>query len=344
MVNEHGGNIYLNDIIYDFSANINPLGLPENVKNALVNSIDMWDKYPDPYCTELTEKLSAKIGVAPENIVCGNGAADLVYRVIYTFKPKTAVICTPSFSEYEKALNEVGSKIITYNLSEENNFILGEKILDILDKNIDMLILASPNNPTGKIISPEILEKICRKCSENNIIFLCDECFMDFVKYDEKFTARNFLNENVIVLKAFTKIYSMAGLRLGYAIFDDPEKAVLVKQTGQFWSVSTPAQIAGIAALDEDNYVKNTLEIIEKERDFLQNEFLKLNIKIFSSDANFILFKCNFPLDDMLLKEKILIRNCGNFKGLNDKFFRIAVRSHNENTVLISALRRILNG
>ena len=246
--------------------------------------------------------------------------------------------------EYEKALKEFGSKIITYNLREENNFILDKKILDLLDKNVDMLILASPNNPTGKIISPEILEIICKKCSENNIIFLCDECFMDFLKGGEKFTAKNFLNGNVIILKAFTKIYSMAGLRLGYAIFGYSEKADLVRKTGQFWSVSAPAQIAGIAALDENNYIKNTLKIIENERNFLQNELLKLNIKIFHSDANFILFKCNLPLDDLLLKEKILIRNCGNFKGLNDKFFRIAVRSHNENTVLISALRRILNG
>lgn len=344
MVNEHGGNIYRNDVFYDFSANIDPLGLPENVKNALVNSIDMWDKYPDPYCTELTEKLSAKIGVVPENIVCGNGAADLIYRIIYTFKPKNAVICMPSFSEYEKALNEVGSKIITYNLREENDFIIEEKILNVLDNNVDMLILASPNNPTGKIISPQILEKICRKCSENNIIFLCDECFMDFVKCGKKLTAKNFMNGNVIILKAFTKIYSMAGLRLGYAIFGYAEKADLVRKAGQFWNVSTPAQIAGIAALDEDYYVKSALEIIEKERNFLQNELLKLNIKFFPSDANFILFKCNFPLDDMLLKEKILIRNCRNFKGLNDNFFRIAVRSHDENAAFISVLRRILNG
>ena len=344
MLNEHGGNIYRKDIIYDFSANINPLGMPENVKNALTNSIDMWDKYPDPYCRELTRKLSEEVGISPENIICGNGAADLIYRIIYSFNPRNAVICTPSFSEYEKALNEVGSKIITYNLREENDFIFEEKIFDILNKNVDILILASPNNPTGKIISPEILERICRKCSENNIIFLCDECFMDFVKESGKFTARNFLNENIIILKAFTKIYSMAGLRLGYAIFGDSEKAGSVMNAGQFWSVSMPAQIAGIAALEEDDYVKNTLEIIEKERNFLQNEFMKLNINFYSSDANFILLKCNLPLDDLILKEKILIRNCGNFKGLNHHFFRIAVRSHEENTVLISTLRRILNG
>ena len=344
MLNEHGGNIYRNDIIYDFSANINPLGMPENVKNALTNSIDTWNEYPDPYCRELTRKLSEEVGISPKNIICGNGAADLIYRIIYTFKPKNAVICTPSFSEYEKALNEVSSKIIIYNLREENDFIIEEKILDTLDKNVDILIFASPNNPTEKIISPKILERICRRCTENNIIFLCDECFMDFVKESEKFTAGNFLNENMIILKAFTKIYSMAGLRLGYAIFGDPQKAGSVKNAGQFWSVSTPAQIAGIAALDEDDYIKNTLEIIEKERNFLQNEFSNLNIKFISSDANFILLKCNVPLDDLFLKEKILIRNCGNFKGLNHNFFRIAVRLHEDNTVLISSLRRILNG
>ena len=341
---EHGGDVYSNDVLYDFSANLNPLGMPKSVADALKSSVDEWEKYPDHYCRKLTEKIAEHENFSAENIVCGNGAADLIYRIIQTFKPKKSVICAPSFSEYKKALTEFGSKINIYYLSENSGFILDGKILEMLTESVDMLILCLPNNPTGITIDSEILEVICKKCLEKNIIFLCDECFMDFVKNSENLSAKNFINKNIIILKAFTKIYAMAGLRLGYALFGSSEYAEKVRKTGQFWSVSTPAQIAGITALDEKNYIQKTIEIIEKERDFLYNELLNLNFKVYCSEANFILFKCNFPLDVLLLKHKILIRNCANFDGLGENFFRIAVRSHEENMVLIEALRRAANG
>lgn len=341
---EHGGDIYNNDILYDFSANLNPLGMPKGVTNVLKNSVDEWDKYPDPYCRKLTEKIGLHENFFAKNIVCGNGAADLIYRIIQAFKPPKSVICAPSFSEYEKALNEFGSKITVYRLLEKNNFILDSGIIELLTENIDMLILCSPNNPTGKTIDTEILKNICEKCLEKNIIFLCDECFMDFVKNGKNKSVRNFINKNIIILKAFTKVYAMAGLRLGYALFGNAEYAEKVRKTGQFWSVSSPAQIAGIAALDEKNYIQKTIEIIENERDFLLNELSKLNFKLYNSEANFILFKSNLPLDELLLKHKILIRSCANFDGLGENFFRIAVRSHEENIALIEALRRVVNG
>lgn len=341
---EHGGDVYSNKILCDFSANLNPLGMPKSVANALKSSVDEWEKYPDPYCRKLTEKIAERENFPAENIVCGNGAADLIYRIIQTFKPKKPVICAPSFSEYKKALIEFGSETNIYYLSENKGFILNSEILEILTESVDMLILCSPNNPTGITIDSKILEVICKKCLEKNIIFLCDECFMDFVKNSKKISVRNFINKNIIILKAFTKIYAMAGLRLGYAIFGSLENTEKVRKTGQFWSVSTPAQIAGIAAFGEKNYIQKTIEIIEKERDFLCNELLKLNFNVYRSEANFILFKSNLPLDEMLLKNKILIRNCANFDGLNKNFFRIAVRSHSENMVLIETLRRVANG
>lgn len=340
---EHGG-IYNSDILYDFSANLNPLGIPKSVINLLKNSVDEWDKYPDPYCRKLTEKIGFHENFPAENIVCGNGAADLIYRIIQAFKPKKSVICAPSFSEYKKALTAFESEIIVHNLSEKNNFILGSGIIELLTENIDMLILCSPNNPTGKTIDTEILKNICEKCLEKNIIFLCDECFMDFVKNGKNKSIRNFINKNIIILKAFTKVYAMAGLRLGYALFGNTENTEKVRKTGQFWSVSSPAQIAGIAALDEKNYIQMTIEFIENERDFLLNELSKLNFKLYNSEANFILFKSNLPLDELLLKHKILIRSCANFDGLGEIFFRIAVRSHEENIALIEALRRLENG
>ncbi|MCM1024240.1 MAG: aminotransferase class I/II-fold pyridoxal phosphate-dependent enzyme [Prevotella sp.] len=340
----HGGNVYRNEILYDFSANINPLGMPEKVKNILKNSIDDWEKYPDPHCGKLINKIAEHENFPEKNIVCGNGAADLIYKTVQALAPNKSLICVPSFSEYEKALREFGSEVIMNFLSEENDFILDKNLPENLDDSIDMLILCSPNNPTGRTIDAEILEMICKKCLEKNIIFLCDECFLDFIKYGGSKSVKKFINKNIIVLKAFTKIYAMAGLRLGYALFGSSELAEKVRRTGQFWSVSSPAQIAGIAAVNEKNYIQKTFEIIETERNYLASELKKLNYKVYPSETNFILFKSNLPIDEFLLKNKILIRNCQNFIGLGKNYFRIAVRSHEENTALIEALRRVKNG
>lgn len=339
---EHGGDIFEREILYDFSANLNPLGMPERVKNALQKSISEWEKYPDPFCRSLVKKLSECENFPPENIVCGNGAADLIFRIVQTVKPKKSVVCTPSFSEYSKALMQNGSDISTYFLAEKNNFALDENILEKLDESVQMLILCTPNNPTGRTIDGELLRRICEKCKANDIVFLCDECFIDFTENSAR--AEQFINPNVVVLKAFTKIYAMAGLRLGYALFGDGTLAEKVRKNGQFWSVSAPAQTAGVAALSEKYYLEETLELVKTEREFLTEKLQNFGFKVYPSEANFILFYTKLSLDEMLLQEKILIRNCANFSGLTDGFFRIAVRSHEENSALVSAIERCLNG
>lgn len=341
-ITEHGGDVFEREIMYDFSANLNPLGMPESVKNALQKSISEWEKYPDPLCRNLVNKLSEHENFAPENIVCGNGAADLIFRIVQAVKPKKAVVCAPSFSEYSKALVQNGSEILTYFLSEQNDFVLDEKILEMLDESVQMLILCTPNNPTGQTIDSELLRRICEKCKANDIVFLCDECFIDFTENAAR--AEQFLNADVVILKAFTKIYAMAGLRLGYALFGDAELAESVRKKGQFWSVSAPAQTAGEAALDEKFYLEKTIELVKTERGSLTEKLRDFGFKVYPSKANFILFKSELPLDEMLLQEKILIRSCTNFDGLEQGFFRIAVRSHEENSALVSAIERCLNG
>ena len=342
MKNEHGGDIFEREILYDFSANLNPLGMPESVKNALQKSISEWEKYPDPFCRSLVKKLSERENFPPENIVCGNGAADLIFRIVQTVKPQKAVVCAPSFSEYSKALIQNECEILHYFLSEKSGFALDEKILEMLDESVQMLILCTPNNPTGRTVDSELLRRICEKCEANDIVFLCDECFIDFT--ENAAHAEQFMNPNVVVLKAFTKIYAMAGLRLGYALFGDAELAEKVRRNGQFWSVSAPAQTAGEAALDEKNYLEKTLELEKKEREFLTENLRNFGFKVYPSEANFILFYTKLALDEMLFGEKILIRNCANFDGLEQGYFRIAVRSHEENSVLVSAIERCLNG
>ncbi len=158
---EHGGNAN-SDILYDFTANINPLELPENVRKILAENINNFSHYPDPDCTYLIKKISECENILPEKIVCGNGAADLIYRLIYAVMPKRALLLAPTFSEYEKALAEVGCKIKYHYLRENENFQVTKRLLENL-QNVDMFFLCNPNNPTGKIAEPEILNEISRR-------------------------------------------------------------------------------------------------------------------------------------------------------------------------------------
>ena len=270
--------------------------------------------------------------MSAENIVCGNGADDLIYRIVHAIKPHSAVIAKPTFSEYAKALREVGCVVKEHESGS---------IANALTHEVDMLILCNPNNPTGRLIPQDVLEYICDKCAENGTIFLCDECFIDLCEGGGNRTAKRFTNDNIIVLKAFTKTYAMAGLRLGYALFGIPGLAAKVRKTGQFWSVSSVAQAAGIAALGEREYVERSRKIISEERKYLSDEIRKLGFKVYPSDVNFILFDCGFPLDELLLNEGILIRNCANYSGLGDGYFRVAVRCHDENKALVEAIERV---
>ena len=333
MVNTHGGDTYGRKIKLDFSANLNPLGMPESVKEAAMKAVSESARYPDPYCRELIKKLSEHEGIVSEKIVCGNGADDLIYRIVNALKPKRAVIAKPTFSEYEKALCEEGCDVLKS---------APEHISDVLTESVDMLILCNPNNPTGQLIEREELKSICEKCSEKSIVFLCDECFIDLCENAEERSVKQFMNENVIVTKAFTKTYAMAGLRLGYALFGSSELAEKVRENGQYWSVSTVAQAAGTAALDEKKYVDDAKKIIAKERKYLFDKLQEFGFIVYPSDANFILFRCSYPLDKMLLDEGIMIRNCADHSGLGDGYFRIAVRLREENKMLIEAVEKVI--
>ena len=339
----HGGNDLSLDISLDFSANLNPLGMPEKVREAVIASAAGWEKYPDPLCGELRGKLSQKLGVPVCDIVCGNGADDLIYRIVSALRPKRALICAPAFGEYRKALSEYGCTVDEHFLRIENDFALTESILDSIAGS-DMLILASPNNPTGQIIKTELLAAIAEKCSETGAYFLCDESFIGFSPESEKLTALNLLNGNTIVLRSFTKLFAMAGLRIGYTVCGSRAIAEKISASGQYWSVSAPAQAAGIAALDENDYIKRTADLIKSEREHLAAELAGMGVKVFPSDTDFILFKARDDLGELLLERKILIRSCADFSGLDGGFFRTAVRTGFENEQLIAAIRRIMNG
>lgn len=335
----HGGDIYSREVKSDFSANLNPLGIPEAVRAAAAGAD--FTHYPDTRCSVLSRAISDYEGVPAENIVCGNGAADVIYRIVGALRPKRALLCAPTFSEYEKALAERDCAVLYHKLREEDGFKLREDIFPEISA-VDMLFLCSPNNPVGSVIEPLLLERILGRCRECGTVAVVDECFLDFA--EDGFSAKNCLFPNIIVIKAFTKICAMAGLRLGYALFGDERCAHSVRECGQPWSVSAPAQAAGVAAarvLSETDFLARTRALIAEERDFLAGELSRLGFEVFPSSANFLLFKGAENLAKALLERGIAIRSCRDYRGLDERFFRIAVRTHEENERLTTALSDI---
>jgi len=343
---KHGGDIYSNQVRLDFSANINPLGIPEGVQEAAQKAVADCIHYPDPYCRELTAAIAKKERVPESFILCGNGAADLIYRFVVAMKPQRAVILAPGFSEYEDALRAMDCEVQYHFLQEELRFRLTEEFLSELTEDIDVVFLCNPNNPTGQLIDQGLLKRILARCKEQKIFIFLDECFLDFVKEGDKHSLKKELqtNDTILILRAFTKMYAMAGLRLGYCICNNRKVLDSMVKCSQSWAISIPAQAAGLAALREKAYVKKTIEMIEEERNYLIEELYRLEIHFFPPTANYIFLKSEKDLYALLIERGILIRSCHNYPGLGYGYYRIAVKSHEDNSELIKALECIEKG
>ncbi len=339
---EHGGNIYKHKNIIDFSANINPLGIHEDIKKAFIKSLEMAHNYPDPDCVEIRELLSIKEKVDSKNIICSNGAAEIIFAVCFAFKPKRALLCAPCFAEYEQALKVCGCDIERHILKEENCFKPdNDFIYDI--NNFDIMFFTNPNNPTGILSDVNYIEKIIKRAVQNNIIVVFDECFIDFIENKYMYSAKKFINQydNIIILNAFTKFYSIPGLRLGYAVFSDSEKAYKVRECIQTWNVSVTAQYAGVAALKIDNsFDSDTIKYISKEKEYLLKNIKP--IKLYGHSANFIFFKENERFGNEMLRRGIMIRDCSNYYSLGKGFYRIAVKTHEDNKRLVDIWENLI--
>lgn len=346
---KHGGDIYSQKVRLDFSANINPLGMPEGVKKSAEHAIGESVHYPDPLCRNLIFAISKKESIKKENILIGNGAADLIYRFVLAKKPKRAVLLAPTFSEYEQALSMIDCDILFHLQKKEYEFELRYDFLEKLREDIDVIFLCNPNNPTGRLIEDGLLIQIIEKCKENDIFIFIDECFLDFVKNgcekSLKYSIEN--NKNILILKAFTKLYAMPGLRLGYCFSSNHELISNMNKYSQSWSVSIPAQDAGIAALKETEFVEESLLMIDREKKYLIKELENLGIWVGLAEANYIFFyykkDCdNKDLYQALLEEGILIRSCHNYRGLSHGYYRIAVKQHEENVELLKCIAKII--
>ncbi len=348
----HGGDIYSkrnigdNNRLIDFSANINPLGLPDSVKTAIISGIDDFCNYPDPLYRELKKEISVYENVPEDYIICGNGAADIIYRVAGAVKPENTLLTAPTFSEYEEAVKTTGSRVIYHYLQKDNGFKPDESIFDRITPAIDLMFLCNPNNPTGVLTDRETVLKLAERCKTVNVLLVVDECFMDFLEEPEDYSIINRLKDfdNVIVLKAFTKIFAMAGIRLGYGLCSNAGIIERLYNAGQPWSVSVVAQKCGAAALKEREYVSRTRELIAENRRYLTGGLKALGLEVFDSKANYIMFRTEH---ETILRELerygILIRPCSNYVGLDGTYYRIAVKSREDNEYFIKCLGGIIS-
>lgn len=339
----HGGDIYTYEGMLDFSANIHPLGPSKAVKAAACEAMEHIEAYPDSQCRGLRKALAKKLRISEDLLVFGNGAADLIFSIVYAEKPKKAVLTAPSFAEYRQALEAVDCEICFHYLKEEEQFRLGRDYLDKLTADVDMVFLCTPDNPTGNVINLDLLREIAEKCGKLHIRMVLDECFYEFLEDSSCVISPQDLHKypQLIILRAFTKMHAMPGLRLGYGMTADPILLDRLWKVRQPWSVSTPAQAAGIAALAEEERVEKAKLLISEERKMMEKEFERIGVSYFPSSANYMLLKSGYDLFSLLKEKQILIRDCSNYEGLEKGFYRTAIKTRDENLVLIQALEEI---
>lgn len=337
----HGGDIYRNEVELDFSVNMNPLGVPQSVVHAMQEAVEHCIQYPDPKQEKLKQALAEYEQVEPEWILCGNGASELFLAIEHTICPKQIVIPVPSFYGYEQASRAGVAQIQYYQMKIEKDFVLDEDILSTLTEQVDLLYLANPNNPTGQLIPLELLEQILAKCEKCGIYVVLDECFLPFclshMSYENLHLEEKY--PHLIRVRAFTKTFSIPGVRLGYLIAKDKNLLEKIQRQLPEWNLSVFAQMAGVAASKELSFLEESRKVLAKERTWLSEQLEKLEIKAIPSESNYILFQSELPWYQLLLKRKILVRDCSNYRGLGANYHRIAVKSHAENEKLIETMK-----
>ena len=332
--------------IVDFSASINPLGMSPLVRAALIRSLDTLVHYPDTSHGEFKQALANHHGLPVHNFTIANGSTELVYNLPALLPGKKALIISPSFSEYVSALNQHKWEVEHFVLTPENNFAIDTSMLErALTCGVDLLFFCNPGNPNGSLYPLQLVEQIYTLCQSTGTFLVLDEAFMDFC--EEGSAKRLFADcDTAIILRSMTKYFAIPGLRLGYAICNET-LAERLDLMGGPWRVNTLALAAGVAALQDTEHNRRTLEFIRQERTMLYEHLWRFSqLKLYSSSANYLLIELlngqtSREIKEHLLSHKILIRDCASFTGLSGKFFRIAVRTGEENRRMLECLGRI---
>ena len=313
--------------ILDFSVNLNPFGPPEGVFNVYFRAFDTSEYYPEPYCERLCRLAAEKLGIGPGNILFGNGSNQLLYLLPRLFEAKRAVVIAPGYLEYRAACETCGLQVVPFGLRED--MTADPEALERMIRPGDLVILGNPNNPNGSAWPAPVLSGIIQRNPET--CFVVDEAFMEFLPDGFSLVSRD-LPPNVVLLRSMTKFYALPGIRIGFCIGSEELISKLRRIQPEWMLGSAALSVAEFLFSLEDSYAERCRKGISELREEL---FSALNVlpgvTAYPSMANFILVKAKDVRESLLKKYRIAVRSCGNCEGLDNTFFRVAVRSREEN-------------
>jgi threonine-phosphate decarboxylase len=357
----HGGNIWqwqetLNLNLLDFSASINPLGPPQGVLRAITENLVNLVHYPDPENRKACQALSEYHGIDSSHIIFGNGAMELLYLLPRALLLQRALIPVPTFSGYEKALlhHAVQPKFVNWwGLEEGKNFLSSPPfaLLASAAREVQGVFICHPNNPTGEVLEKRFLLNLLDFCEEQKIWLILDEAFIDFLDqpHTHSLIQEVVSSTRLVVIRSLTKFFALPGLRLGYGI--GPQAVIQrLKQEQTPWSVNVLAQQIVKEILRDETYARDSRRFIQSERTFLLKALSEIEgIQPVSGSVNFLLCRLTRPgwtssqLAARLIRSGILIRDCSALRGLNEQYFRMAVKTREENKKLLFSLQEILS-
>ena len=339
---EHGGNVWAHPGALDFSASLNPLGMPQAARAALADAVDACMHYPDPACAALTSAIADFEGVSCEHVLACAGATDALTRVARVLRPRRVLVPAPAYVGYAQAFAQVGADLEHHRLRPAQGFALTDAYLEALGATeADLALIANPNNPTGRVVEAGLIERALDVAAARGMYVVVDECFCGLT--GTQGSARLLeAHPNLVLVGALTKTHALAGLRVGHLMCADTSLLDRLRATGLPWAVSVPAQVAGVAALTDRDFLARSVAAIAREREHVSRALTRLGATVVPSDANFVLFCARAGLAADLLARNILIRCCANFAGLDETWYRVAVRTEQENDLLLEAIGEVL--
>ena len=363
--------------ILDYSSNINPYGIPESLKKRITENLEVLERYPDPDYVELRQKLANLNKVNLSDIILGNGATEIIFLFMKVINPKKILIVSPTFGEYERAVKatEISGDTVSLSSSNGDNKNIENKKIEIeyfelkesddfklnignlkneLENKYDLLIICNPNNPTGKFLKLAQTEEILKECNKYDTKLFIDEAFIEFLADGMKESIINTEEnkKNLFVTRAFTKFFAIPGLRLGYGMYFDKELEKKISEKKEPWSVNNFAEMAGSTVLDDAEYIEKTLKWIAEEKKYMYEKLNEISgMKVYETEVNFITGKIDEKLfseglnvkilREKMLEQGILIRDASNFKFLDERFFRLAIKDRASNERVIEAMKEI---
>lgn len=326
------------------ASNENPLGPSPKAVEAMQEWLHKVYLYPDGACYALRQKLAQFLEVSPEQIIVGNGSDEVIKLLAETYlnPHDSAVMASPSFSEYDYAVKLMGGEMRVVPCIDFRHDL--KAMAQAIDETTRLVFICNPNNPTGTIVTGKELDEFVAQVPED-VVIVFDEAYYEYVTNPEFKSGLEYVREgrpNVVVLRTFSKIYGLPGLRVGYGV-GHPQLIAWVNRAREPFNVNSMAQVAALAALDDEEHVLLSKEENQLGKEFLTSQFKEMGLAYWPTEANFIWVHIKThcgPVFQKLLREGVIIRS-GDVFG-HPEFIRVTIGTEEQNLRFIRAFKKVL--